>query len=98
VASVFYQPYFRIYGELFLEENEEEAECRTNRLLPFSKCSQSSTTWLAPVLIAVYMLVANVLLLNLLIAQFNETYIRLQEKAKQHWNLLRYGEAIWGVG
>lgn len=62
------QPYFMLYGEVFADEidppcgdGEGMQPCRTGR-------------WVSPVVMATYLLVANILLINLLIAVFNNIF------------------------
>ena len=50
---------------------------------------------LVPVFMSIYMIVANVLLLNLLIAMFSRTYEKVEEEAEEVSNYLQY-ELITG--
>lgn len=43
-----------------------------------------------PILMAIYVLLANVLLLNLLIAMFSNTFTLVQDNTDKHWAFLRY--------
>ena len=65
-----YRPFFWVYGETFLEEMQEEGSCVGT--WPFTSCG-SSQSWLLPVILAIYLVITNTLLLNLLIAMFNST-------------------------
>lgn len=87
--NVVYRPYFQIYGELFLDDIQDESNCVGP--WPFSSCG-FTTAWLVPLLLALYVLVTNVLLINLLIAQFNQTYISVHEDSRRLWNKQNYGE------
>eukprot|EP00058_Branchiostoma_floridae_P006760 XP_002592248.1 hypothetical protein BRAFLDRAFT_70987 [Branchiostoma floridae] len=49
-----------------------------------------SGPWFVSFLQAVYMLVTNVLLLNLLIAMFNYTFQKIQDESELHWKYQRY--------
>lgn len=60
----------QIYGELFLEDLTEETNCYGDA--PFSVCGVGQ--WLIPLLTGLYLIVANVMLINLLIAMFTSTY------------------------
>jgi hypothetical protein len=64
------RPYFQILGEKYLSEFNDESTCVGP--WEFSSCG-STTGWLLPVFVAVYVLITNILLLNLLIAMFNST-------------------------
>ncbi|XP_066271870.1 transient receptor potential cation channel subfamily M member-like 2 [Branchiostoma lanceolatum] len=49
-----------------------------------------SGPWFVSFLQAAYMLVTNVLLLNLLIAMFNYTFQKIQDESELHWKYQRY--------
>eukprot|EP00049_Salpingoeca_infusionum_P011776 m.206413 g.206413 ORF g.206413 m.206413 type:complete len:1623 (-) comp15024_c0_seq3:196-5064(-) len=82
LQNVLFRPYFIIYGELFLEEYDDEGGC--NGSSAFTACLWKQT-WIVPVLLAGYLLIANILLVNLLIAMFNDTYIQVKEEAHALW-------------
>ncbi|VDI56438.1 Hypothetical predicted protein [Mytilus galloprovincialis] len=75
LTNVVYLPYWQMYGELFLEtiEGQESSTCTTessvyrNGTLP--RCPES--TAIVPIVLAVYMVLTNLMLLNLLIAMFS---------------------------
>ncbi|CAI9735657.1 transient receptor potential cation channel subfamily M member-like 2 isoform X4 [Octopus vulgaris] len=84
--EVFRKAYFLIYAELFLEEYEGNSNCKENN----STCPTEITTYSAIILMCIYVLLTNILLLNLLIAMFSSTYQKVQEKSHFHWSLQRY--------
>ena len=81
VRHIFYQPYFMLYGEVFAVDIDpvcstdctEYEECGKNvdgsLIVP---CQPGH--WINPIMMTIYLLVANILLLNLLIATFNTIY------------------------
>ncbi|GAB1601203.1 transient receptor potential cation channel subfamily M member 3 isoform X4 [Argonauta hians] len=79
--NVFFYPYWMIYGELFADEIDP---CTDPRM----ECSYGA--WVAPALMCVYLLVANILLVNLLIARFNATFIRNNANSREIWKFQRY--------
>lgn len=87
--NIIFRPYFNIFGELFLEDFEEESNC----IGPwyFSSCGWTRA-WLVPLLMALYILVTNILLINLLIAQFNDTYNKVSDDSQRLWNKQNYGQ------
>eukprot|EP00043_Microstomoeca_roanoka_P012869 m.125275 g.125275 ORF g.125275 m.125275 type:complete len:1533 (-) comp15614_c1_seq2:98-4696(-) len=85
--NVLYRPYFQIYGELFLEDLDAESGC--TGIYPFTSCGREEVR-IMPIFLAVYVLVTNVLLINLLIAMFNDTYIKVQEEAEDLWRKQNY--------
>ncbi|XP_074649507.1 transient receptor potential cation channel subfamily M member-like 2 isoform X2 [Tubulanus polymorphus] len=96
LKDVVYKPYWQMYGELFLDEMEGKntETCSRNPMIynnetsGYSRCSQSN--WLAPALFAVYMILTNVLLLNLLIAMFSYTFQTVQDNSEKVWRFYRY--------
>ncbi|CAH1241485.1 TRPM2 [Branchiostoma lanceolatum] len=95
LQGIFHKSYFQIYGELFLEEimNDGftcEADYATAIANNTQRCPSEIGTWLVPVLLGLYMLVTNVLLLNLLIAMFGYTFEKVQENTDKIWKFQRY--------
>ncbi|KAL5005502.1 hypothetical protein ScPMuIL_018958 [Solemya velum] len=80
VRNVFFYPYWMIYGELFADEIDT---CDSEE-----GCVYGS--WVAPALMCMYLLVANILLVNLLIARFNATFIRNNAMSREIWKYQRY--------
>ncbi len=80
--------YWPIYGEmLILEEinDGDTAVCKAE-----GNCPLESGIWFSYAALMVYMVVANVLLINLLIAMFTSTFERVQENTDQIWKFQRY--------
>ncbi|XP_033100603.1 transient receptor potential cation channel subfamily M member-like 2 [Anneissia japonica] len=93
IKGIFFQSYFQMYGELFLEDIQvENGSC--TKLQDGSvgdiedPCPEFS--WVAICLLAGYMLFSNVLLLNLLIAMFSYTFSAVQDNTDQYWKYQRY--------
>eukprot|EP00049_Salpingoeca_infusionum_P008437 m.138586 g.138586 ORF g.138586 m.138586 type:complete len:1531 (-) comp14013_c0_seq4:2142-6734(-) len=87
LENVFFRPYFIIYGELFLDEYQDESACVGP--WQFSSCTWKNS-WLVPVLLMFYLLIANILLVNLLIAMFNDTYTEVKELSNELWRNQNY--------
>ncbi|XP_044294888.1 transient receptor potential cation channel subfamily M member 1 [Varanus komodoensis] len=95
--NIFYVPYWMIYGEVFADQidlyaMEINPPCGDNlydedgkRLPP---CIPGA--WLTPAIMACYLLVANILLVNLLIAVFNNTFFEVKSISNQVWKFQRY--------
>ncbi|CAH3032490.1 unnamed protein product [Porites lobata] len=86
-SRVFFRPYFQAYGELFLNAPDLIENTTTVFGTP-RKDSYGDTV--VSFMTAIYLLVVNILLLNLLIAIFNNTYEKVQTNAKQIWKFERY--------
>uniref|UniRef100_A0A8D2L1N0 Transient receptor potential cation channel subfamily M member 1 n=1 Tax=Varanus komodoensis TaxID=61221 RepID=A0A8D2L1N0_VARKO len=90
--NIFYVPYWMIYGEVFADQIDRKTPCGDNlydedgkRLPP---CIPGA--WLTPAIMACYLLVANILLVNLLIAVFNNTFFEVKSISNQVWKFQRY--------
>ncbi|XP_053532757.1 transient receptor potential cation channel subfamily M member 4a isoform X1 [Ictalurus punctatus] len=97
IRRVFYRPYLHIFGQIPLDEIDAhrriEKVCTNNMTLiqqGAEPCPQSEANWLVLILLSIYLLVTNVLLLNLLIAMFSYTFSKVQEHSDVHWKFQRY--------
>ncbi|XP_021379559.1 transient receptor potential cation channel subfamily M member 1-like [Mizuhopecten yessoensis] len=94
LRQVVYLPYWQMYGELFLEnmEGEEPSSCTTNETLWRSgaqaRCAENNA--IVPLLLAVYMLLTNILLVNLLIAMFSDTFQKVQDNSLKVWRFYKF--------
>ncbi|KAM6925961.1 transient receptor potential cation channel subfamily M member 1-like [Lycodopsis pacificus] len=88
--NIFYMPYWMIYGEVFADSIDppcgEHLYDEDGKKLP--PCIPGA--WLTPALMACYLLVANILLVNLLIAVFNNTFCEIKSISNQVWKFQRY--------
>ncbi|KAM7003562.1 transient receptor potential cation channel subfamily M member 1b isoform 2-T2 [Tautogolabrus adspersus] len=95
--NIFYMPYWMIYGEVFADSidlyaMEINPPCgdhlydEDGKKLP--PCIPGA--WLTPAIMACYLLVANILLVNLLIAVFNNTFFEVKSISNQIWKFQRY--------
>ncbi|XP_030829332.1 transient receptor potential cation channel subfamily M member-like 2 isoform X2 [Strongylocentrotus purpuratus] len=91
MRGILMRSYFQIFGELFLEVIEG-SDCTDNSTLvdgvDFFPCPEHS--WIGIVLLAGYMMISNVLLLNLLIAMFSYTFSAIQDNTDTIWKFQRY--------
>eukprot|EP00050_Salpingoeca_kvevrii_P002038 m.185860 g.185860 ORF g.185860 m.185860 type:complete len:1506 (-) comp10522_c1_seq1:295-4812(-) len=91
IENIFFRPYFQIYGELFLDEIEDDTDCVGP--WQFSSCGigkGGKAGYLVPLILAFYLLVVNILLVNLLIAMFNQTYMTVEEQSRRYWNMQNF--------
>ncbi|XP_065333383.1 transient receptor potential cation channel trpm isoform X3 [Cloeon dipterum] len=83
LKDVVFQPYFMLYGEVFADDidppcgGEGQIECVTAR-------------WISPIIMSIYLLVANILLINLLIAVFNNIFNEVNANSHQVWMFQRF--------
>ncbi|XP_035828049.1 transient receptor potential cation channel subfamily M member-like 2 isoform X2 [Aplysia californica] len=86
--------YWHVYGELLLEDIEGESSCTNDPALYNNytelRCPSTVGRYFVPILMGCYILLTNVLLLNLLIAMFSYTFQSIQENTDMHWCFLRF--------
>ncbi|KAM9183731.1 transient receptor potential cation channel subfamily M member 1 [Dugong dugon] len=100
--NIFYMPYWMIYGEVFADQIDRKNRIHTQAFLP-APCGENlydedgkrlppciPGAWLTPAIMACYLLVANILLVNLLIAVFNNTFFEVKSISNQVWKFQRY--------
>ncbi|XP_063135123.1 transient receptor potential cation channel subfamily M member 2 isoform X11 [Rattus norvegicus] len=100
--GVIYHSYLTIFGQIptYIDGvNFSMDQCSPNGTDPYKpKCPESDWTgqapafpeWLTVTLLCLYLLFANILLLNLLIAMFNYTFQEVQEHTDQIWKFQRH--------
>ncbi|CAF0896318.1 unnamed protein product [Didymodactylos carnosus] len=86
VKEIFLEPYFMIYGEVYADKID--APC--NRTDDPSNPSCMPGHWITPITMTVFLLVCNILLLSMLMAKFNATFLRLSRLSDQVWKFQRY--------
>ncbi|XP_038045510.1 transient receptor potential cation channel subfamily M member 1-like [Patiria miniata] len=87
IRNTVYMPYFQIYGELFLDTIVADGLS--------SSCDPQDTTCprqhsLLPIMLGAYLLLGNVLLLNLLIAIFSSIFDEVQTNSLEVWKFELY--------
>lgn len=82
--QVFKEPYFMLYGEVYADKIDPECE------LDPSMDACLPGRWITPAAMSIYLLVANILLINLLIAVFNNIFIEVNAVAHQVWMFQRF--------
>ncbi|XP_064607537.1 transient receptor potential cation channel subfamily M member-like 2 isoform X2 [Liolophura sinensis] len=94
IVDVLKKAYWQIFAELFLEEIEGQQECNADLRMYSNgtdlRCPDENGKIIVPILLAFYMLLTNVLLLNLLIAMFSNTFQAVQDNADLHWHFQLY--------
>ncbi|KAI8767540.1 transient receptor potential cation channel subfamily M member 1 [Biomphalaria glabrata] len=98
VYHIFRKAYWILFGEFFLEEIEirdmQSDQC-TNDPEKYNhyaslRCPSYLGSYFVPILMGVYVMIANVLLFNLLIAKFNSTIEHIEKNAEVIWQLQRF--------
>ncbi|XP_071824925.1 transient receptor potential cation channel subfamily M member-like 2 isoform X3 [Apostichopus japonicus] len=90
-TGIFYHAYFQMYGELFLENIEGDGCSDNTTLIDLGLATQCPEhSWMGILLLCIYMMLSNVLLLNLLIAMFSYTFSNVQDNTDEFWKFQRY--------
>ncbi|XP_074522579.1 transient receptor potential cation channel subfamily M member 1a [Halichoeres trimaculatus] len=101
--NIFYMPYWMIYGEVFADSIDRKTRVHIYAMEINPPCGDNMYdedgkklppcipgAWLTPAIMACYLLVANILLVNLLIAVFNNTFFEVKSISNQVWKFQRY--------
>ncbi|XP_063400113.1 transient receptor potential cation channel subfamily M member 2-like [Mytilus trossulus] len=87
--SILQIPYWQVYGELFMDtlEGNDNSDCKDN-----ANCATGD--WITPVIAAIYMMLTNWLLLNIVIAMFSARFKEIRKKSEQKWRYYRHSVII----
>eukprot|EP00063_Salmo_salar_P041279 XP_014016114.1 PREDICTED: transient receptor potential cation channel subfamily M member 3-like isoform X9 [Salmo salar] len=90
--NIFFMPYWMIYGEVFADQIDppcgQNITADDGHVVTLPPCKTGA--WIVPAIMACYLLVANILLVNLLIAVFNNTFFEVKSISNQVWKFQRY--------
>uniref|UniRef100_A0A8C4H1D6 Transient receptor potential cation channel, subfamily M, member 3 n=1 Tax=Dicentrarchus labrax TaxID=13489 RepID=A0A8C4H1D6_DICLA len=86
--NIFFMPYWMIYGEVFADQIDRKFRASDGAVVALPPCKTGA--WIVPAIMACYLLVANILLVNLLIAVFNNTFFEVKSISNQVWKFQRY--------
>uniref|UniRef100_A0A3B3U2Z4 Transient receptor potential cation channel subfamily M member 3 n=1 Tax=Poecilia latipinna TaxID=48699 RepID=A0A3B3U2Z4_9TELE len=90
--NIFFMPYWMIYGEVFADQIDppcgQNITTEDGVVVTLPPCKTGA--WIVPAIMACYLLVANILLVNLLIAVFNNTFFEVKSISNQVWKFQRY--------
>uniref|UniRef100_A0A6P4EGP9 Transient receptor potential cation channel trpm isoform X5 n=1 Tax=Drosophila rhopaloa TaxID=1041015 RepID=A0A6P4EGP9_DRORH len=84
IKEVTFQPYFMLYGEVFA--GDIDPPCGEDPNQP--RCVTGH--WVTPITMSMYLLIANILLINLLIAVFNNIFNEVNSVSHQVWMFQRF--------
>ncbi|XP_044196025.1 transient receptor potential cation channel subfamily M member 7 isoform X3 [Thunnus albacares] len=96
--DVVFQPYWMMYGEVYAyeidgkddEDGRGDYEVCANNSESSVKSLCTAGVWLTPLLQAVYLFVQYILMVNLLIAFFNNVYLQVKSISNLVWKYQRY--------
>ena len=84
MMTVFYKPTFHAIGETFLEQYQSKTNCLGEE---FTQCNSVGYQYLVFVMMIIYLIISNILLVNLLIAMMAQSYQTIASQAKKIWSL-----------
>ncbi|XP_018316097.1 transient receptor potential cation channel trpm isoform X1 [Mycetomoellerius zeteki] len=84
IRDIFMEPYFMLYGEVYADNIDPDCGDEPGMV----QCLPGR--WITPAAMSVYLLVANILLINLLIAVFNNIFNEVNAIAHQVWMFQRF--------
>jgi transient receptor potential cation channel subfamily M protein 3 len=99
LRNVFYKPYFMLYGEVYADEidtcGDDRWDEHLEKKVPVDELSPSSSScvpgyWVPPLLMTIFLLIANILLISMLIAIFNNIFDQTNKISHQIWLFQRY--------
>ncbi|KAI6232958.1 hypothetical protein M3Y99_00955900 [Aphelenchoides fujianensis] len=85
LRNIFYKPYFMLYGEVYAGEIDTCGDEGTN-------CVPGG--WIPPILMTIFLLVSNILLINMLIAIFNNIFNVTNAMSQQVWMFQRFEQVL----
>uniref|UniRef100_A0A915DAN2 Ion transport domain-containing protein n=1 Tax=Ditylenchus dipsaci TaxID=166011 RepID=A0A915DAN2_9BILA len=105
LRNVFYKPYFMLYGEVYADEidtcGDEAWDEHLDKGIKISQTGNETNTgscvpghWIPPLMMTVFLLIANILLISMLIAIFNNIYDSSSKISQQIWLFQRYRQVI----
>ncbi|KAK0425602.1 hypothetical protein QR680_009283 [Steinernema hermaphroditum] len=101
VRNVFYKPYFMLYGEVYADEIDTCGDEAWDKHLENGTAIGSVETqpcvpgyWVPPSLMVVFLLIANLLLLAILMATFNNIFEQTTKVAGHIWLFQRYRQVM----
>lgn len=83
LRDILYYPYWNLYGEIMLEYAFAESDACTLTGVLNSECPMSN--YLSPLFLAIYLMIAGILLINLLIAIFSNVFEKIEENSIELW-------------
>ncbi|MCJ8732998.1 hypothetical protein PDJAM_G00217950 [Pangasius djambal] len=88
IVDVVFQPYWMMYGEVYAYEIDVCANNSNTEPYIGELCGPG--VWLTPALQAVYLFIQYILMVNLLIAFFNNVYLQVMSMSNLVWKYQRY--------
>uniref|UniRef100_F1KQ20 Transient receptor potential channel n=1 Tax=Ascaris suum TaxID=6253 RepID=F1KQ20_ASCSU len=105
LRNIFYKPYFMLYGEVYADEidtcGDEAWDRHMEDGIPISSIYNGSFGspcvpghWVPPLLMTIFLLIANILLISMLLAIFNNIFDKTDKISKEIWLFQRYRQVM----
>uniref|UniRef100_A0A915BSL5 Transient receptor potential channel n=1 Tax=Parascaris univalens TaxID=6257 RepID=A0A915BSL5_PARUN len=105
LRNIFYKPYFMLYGEVYADEidtcGDEAWDRHMEDGIPISSVYNGSFGspcvpghWVPPLLMTIFLLIANILLISMLLAIFNNIFDKTDKISKEIWLFQRYRQVM----
>lgn len=89
IKGIFYEPYFNIYAEFFLDGYTQDFDKTCNKTLNNGKICTASPQF-SFVLFVIFILLGNILMISLLTAKFTTTIDLVMAESNIHYGYLRF--------
>ncbi len=92
VKKIFLEPYFMLYGEVYAPDIDPPCNMTASEDDEFGPNSPGCQYghWITPLTMTIFMIVACLLFLSILIASFNNTFMRISRQSAVFWKCQRY--------
>ncbi|TPP58044.1 putative transient receptor potential cation channel subfamily m member [Fasciola gigantica] len=91
IRNVLYYPYFNLYGELNLDYS---LAIKDNCTSDADGVTCPQYNFMVPLLLAIYLMLAGILLINLLIAIFSNVFQQVEDNSIELWKFNMYGLVV----
>lgn len=95
IWTILLYPHWQLYGELNIEniDGSDQENCTYDALKweadpTIKRCPEKD--WTVPLITAMYLMLSNLLLVNIIIAKFSATFDKVMVKSKNFWHYNRY--------
>ena len=85
IGNVFFRPYFQAFGEFFIEHIAANSNANGEYFGSSNPEIYLSSKAFVYIFLLVWIILSNILLVNLIIAKFNNTFVEIESNAALYW-------------
>ena len=85
IGNIFFRPYFQAFGEFFIEHISENSNPNYGNFGNSNPEIYLSSKIFVYIFLLVWIILSNILLVNLIIAKFNNTFVEIESNAALYW-------------